>query len=235
MAGRLKPEWSRLLWPPAPMAQPTLGCMGAREHTCACVLPGGAGAPLTLEIDTGEVSTRGVAEQSSSLFSSAHTAPARARGHRSASATWRTLHHAHQNCCNEGRCVQDTSRTVSTTRPPSRKNTDDHDSASASGRCRACVGGGAGLRRLPRRPLPNRACLHLHAGQWRARPSQQRHLPALRPRRRRRLPQCVPCTVCTHIGKPPRAPNNLIIYGAVRSQISQHCLGVVCPTLPVVR
>ena len=38
-----------------------------------------------------------------------------------------------------------------------------------------------------------------------------------------------------NIGKSPRIPNNLIISGAVHGQISEHCLGVVCQTLPVLR
>ena len=36
-----------------------------------------------------------------------------------------------------------------------------------------------------------------------------------------------------NIGKSPRAPNNLIISGAVHGQIGEHCLGVVCQTLAV--
>ena len=38
-----------------------------------------------------------------------------------------------------------------------------------------------------------------------------------------------------NIGKSPRTPNNLIISGAAHGQISEHCLGVVCQTLPVLR
>ena len=38
-----------------------------------------------------------------------------------------------------------------------------------------------------------------------------------------------------NIGKSPGIPNNLIISGAARGQISEHCLGVVCQTLPVLR
>ena len=38
-----------------------------------------------------------------------------------------------------------------------------------------------------------------------------------------------------NIGKAPGIPNNLIIFGAVHGQMSRHCLGVVCQTLPVLR
>ena len=36
-------------------------------------------------------------------------------------------------------------------------------------------------------------------------------------------------------GKSPRVPKNLIISGAVHGQISEHCLGAVCQTIPVLR
>ena len=38
-----------------------------------------------------------------------------------------------------------------------------------------------------------------------------------------------------NVGKAPGVSNNLIIFGAVHGQMSRHCLGVVCQTLPVLR